>query len=228
VDLESDTDTSFGFNVGALAKISDTLSAGIQYRHKVKASYKGAAAFAAVPTGNAQLDARLAAVLPTGPQAVTTGIEFPGIVTGGVAWKPGDWTFEADVDWYQWSTFRQLSIEFTDRPDLSEDVIEQYTDSYQYRFGVERRLNQTYVVRGGYFFDHTPAPVESISPLLPDANRHGVALGGTWKSGRLHLDAGSWFLFGPSRSTEGRNRDRYNGTYKSHAITLGISLGYAF
>ena len=35
-------------------------------------------------------------------------------------------------------------------------------------------------------------------------------------------------LLSPSRSTEGINRDSYDGTYKSHAVTLGIFLGYSF
>jgi len=37
-----------------------------------------------------------------------------------------------------------------------------------------------------------------------------------------------WVLLSPARSTEGINRDDFNGTYKSHAVTLGIFLGYSF
>ena len=228
VQLDSNKDVSVGFNVGALAKISDTLSAGVQYRHKVNASYTGAATFTQSPTGNAQFDTLLTARLPAGSQPLTTGIGFPAIVTTGVAWAPGEWTFEADVDWYQWSTFRRLSIAFTDRADLSEDIVENYKNTLQYRFGAERRMGERYAVRGGYFFDQSPAPAASVSPLLPDAARHGFALGGTWKAGPFHADAAAWFLLSPSRSTEGLNRDQYNGTYKSHAVTLGIFLGYSF
>jgi long-chain fatty acid transport protein len=228
VDLESDTDVAFGFNLGALARISDSLSAGVHYRHKVKASYKGAATFTQVPTGNAQLDTRLTALLPQGSQPVTTAIDFPAFASGGVAWTVGDWTFEADANWYQWSKFRRIRLDFTDRPDLDEDIVENYKDSWQYRMGLERRLSDRFAVRGGYFFDQSPAPAESISPLLPDADRNGFALGGTWKSGRFHADGAMWFLLSPSRSTNGVNRDEFNGTYKSHALTLGIFLGYSF
>ena len=228
VDLGSNTDVAFGFNVGALAKISDELSAGVQYRHHVNATYDGSATFTPVPSGNAQLDTRLAAVLPQGNLPVTTAIDFPAFASGGVAYSTGDWTFEADLDWYQWSTFSRLSIAFTGRADLSEDIVENYKDTWQYRIGLERRLNDHFAVRGGYFFDQSPAPAESVSPLLPDADRNGFALGGTWKSGRFHADAALWYLLSPARSTEGVNRDDYNGTYKSHAVTLGIFLGYSF
>ena len=228
VDLDSNTDVGFGFNVGALARISDSLSAGVHYRHKVKASYNGAATFTPVPTGNAQLDARLTAVLPQGSQPLTTAIDFPAFASGGVAWTAGDWTFEADANWYGWSSFRRLSIVFAGRPDLSEDIVENYKDSWQYRLGLERRFSDQLAVRGGYFFDQSPAPVQSISPLLPDADRNGFALGGTWKAGRLHVDGAMWVILSPARSTEGLSRDQYNGTYKSHAVTLGVFLGYAF
>lgn len=228
VDLDSNTDVGFGFNAGALARITDSLSAGVHYRHKVSAGYAGVATFTPLPTGNPQLDASLAARLPQGSQPVTTGIDFPGYLSGGVAWMTGDWTFEADANWYQWSRFRRLSIAFTDRPDLSEVIVENYKNSWQYRMGLERRLSETLAVRGGYFFDQSPAPAESISPLLPDADRNGFALGGTWKSGRLHADAAMWYVLSPSRSTEGSNRDQFNGTYKSSAFTLGIFLGYSF
>jgi long-chain fatty acid transport protein len=228
VDLDSNTDVGFGFNAGALARISDSLSAGVHYRHKVSASYEGLATFTPLPTGNMQLDAILGARLPQGSQPVTTVIDFPGFFSGGVAWTAGDWTFEVDANWYQWSKFRRLSLEFTERPDLSEDIVEDYKDSWQYRMGLERRIGESFAVRGGYFFDQSPAPAESISPLLPDADRNGFALGGTWKSGRFHADAAMWYVASPSRSTEGVNRDQFNGTYKSSAFTLGIFLGYSF
>jgi long-chain fatty acid transport protein len=228
VDLQSDTDVGFGFNVGMLAKISDTLSAGIQYRHKVKNDYSGHATFTQLPTGNSQLDSRLTAVLPQGSEPVTTSIEFPAIFSGGVAWTTGDWTVEGDIDWYQWSTFSSLPLSFTNRPDLSENVIENYKNTWQYRIGLERRLTRAWAVRGGYFFDQSPAPDESVSPLLPDADRNGFALGGTWKSGRFHVDSALWYLLSPTRSTNGVERDNFNGTYKSHAVTLGVFLGYSF
>ncbi len=174
VNLDSNTNTAVGFNVGALAKLSDTLSAGVHYRHKVKANYTGEATFTILPTGNAALDARLAAVVPSGAQAVETAITYPGILTAGVAWKPGDWTVSADVDWYQWSTFDQLPINFVDHPELREDVVEKYSNSMQYRIGVERRLGETLAVRGGYFLDKTPSPVESVSaaPARRRPQRH--------------------------------------------------------
>jgi long-chain fatty acid transport protein len=228
VNLESDTNTGFGFNVGLLAKPTDTLSVGLSYRHKVNVDFSGTANFEPISTGSPELDVRVRASLPAGSLPLETAIEFPGIASFGFAKVFGDWTFEADVNWYQWSTFDQLQLTFETEPRLNETIEEDYSDSFQYRFGIERVLNDAWAIRGGYFFDETPSPPESMSPLLPDANRHGFCLGGSWTSGRLRLDAATWYVLASDRSTDGSNRDSYDGTYSSHALTLGISLGYSF
>jgi long-chain fatty acid transport protein len=226
--LESSTSRGIGFNLGALAKVSDSTSVGVSYRHKVKIDYDGSATYSPLATGNTQLDSVIVSALPQGTQPVTTSITFPAIASVGVAQRWGAWTFEVDVNWYQWSTFDRLRIGFTARPDLSEVIVEDYSDSFQYRFGLEREITEAWTVRGGYFWDETPSPPASMSPLLPDANRQGIALGGSWTSGRLRLDAGSWLVLSDRRSTAGLNRDRYEGFYESRAFTLGVSLGYGF
>jgi long-chain fatty acid transport protein len=228
VELAGDNATDFGFNLGVLAKPSEKLSVGISYRHKVKQDYTGTATFVLLPTGNAQFDQAVALKLPSGGVAATTAIEYPGFASGGAAYKWNDWIFEADVNWYQWSSFGQLPIVLDGRPDLSSIVTEDYKNSWQFRFGAERRLNDAWSVRGGYFFDQTPSPAESVSALLPDSSRNGFALGGTWRGRRVFLDAGAWYVHSNQRSTEGVNRDHFDGTYTSHAITLGVSLGYSF
>ncbi|HEX6737806.1 MAG TPA: outer membrane protein transport protein [Vicinamibacteria bacterium] len=228
VHLESDYATGVGFNVGVLAKPSEAISVGASYRHKVRVDYSGTADFTPRPTGNSQLDTRVTALLPSGQQPIETSIEFPGFFSVGVAWSRHDWTVEGDFNWYQWNTFDRLPLTFTGRPDLSQTIVENYENSYQYRLGVERVLNDRYAVRAGYFFDQSPAPSSSISPLLPDADRNGFALGGTYRAGNWRVDAGTWFILSDKRSTEGTNRDDYNGTYESKAFTLGLSLGYTF
>lgn len=228
VVLESDMATSVGFNGGALLKATDKLSFGASYRHKVETDYEGQANFTLLPTGNPQLDGAIAALLPGGDTPVTTRIEFPSVATFGVAVTQGSLTIAGDAVWFQWSTFDRLPLTFTERPQLSSVIEEEYENSWQYRIGIEKKLSTTVAVRGGYFYDESPAPTESVSPLLPDAARHGFCAGTSLRVGAVNVDVGSWYLRFKERSTEGLHRERYNGTYKSSAITFGLSLGYAF
>jgi long-chain fatty acid transport protein len=194
----------------------------------VKVDYDGTATFTPVATGNTQLDSMIVSGLPPGSQSVTTSITFPAMASVGLAQSWGRWLFEVDVNWYQWSTFDRLPITFVDRPDLSEVIVEEYRDSFQYRFGLQREITEAWTARAGYFWDETPSPPGSMSPLLPDSDRQGIALGGSWTRGQLRLDAGSWLILSSRRSTAGENRDRFEGSYKGRAITFGVSLGYEF
>lgn len=227
-DLESDTNTGVGFNLGLLARSSDSLSIGFAYRHKVNVEFTGQASFEQIRTGNAEIDARVATLVPLGQQPLTTQLEFPAIASAGIAYSWRDWKAEVDLNWYQWSAFDRLILRFPENPELDQVIEEQYDNSLQVRVGVERWLSEVWSVRGGYYYDESPAPAESVSPILPDTTRHGVAVGATWKRGALHVDGSLWGVLGQDRSTEGRNRDGYDGTYSSSAITFGVFLGYSF
>lgn len=228
VALASDSATDFGFNLGVLAKPSESWSVGAAYRHKVKQDYTGSATFTLLPTGNEQFDTVVSQTLPSGAVPVATSVTYPSLLSLGLAYKWNDWTFEGDANYYGWSSFDTLPITIENRPELSSVVEEEYSNVWQFRFGAERALNEVWSVRGGYFYDKTPSPAESVSVLLPDATRHGFAAGATWRSGRLRVDGASWYLKSKARSTEGVSRDDYDGTYESSALTLGLSLGWSF
>jgi long-chain fatty acid transport protein len=228
VRLTSRREVGLGFDVGVLAKPTENLSVGASYRHKVRTAFAGDAGFTSIATGNAQLDALVAQSLPAGAVPVTTEIEFPSLLTLGAEYSWGDWVLAADVNLHQWSSFDKLEVTFLGRPELSSVVEQGYRDSQIYRVGLERRWSDAWTLRGGYFFDKTPAPAESVGPILADASRHCAALGATWRRGRLRVEAANWLLFFKERSTEGRNRDGYDGTYKSFAELFAISIGISF
>jgi long-chain fatty acid transport protein len=227
VTLNSDTATDFGWNMGVYGKPTENLSFGVSYRSKVKQDFSGIATFTSQDTGNAELNALIALNLPSGALPATTSIEFPSIIAVGVAYSWQDWTVEGDIDFYEWSTFDALPVNI-DGPGLSSVVQEDYSNTRQYRIGLERRIQELWAVRGGYYYDESPAPVESVSPLLPDSARQGFCLGGSWSQGQFRLDAAAWYVKFKERSTDGQQRDGYNGTYKGKAITFGLSFGYSF
>ena len=135
------------------------------------------------PPAPPALDAAVADLIPAGTVPFQSSIRFPASINVGAAYVWGDWTFAGDVGFWQWSKFQQIAFDFEGREDLREVVVQDYADSAQIRVGAERRLGTTWAVRGGYFFDDSPAPAASLSPLLFDADRHGFTLGGSWAAG---------------------------------------------
>jgi long-chain fatty acid transport protein len=226
--LSSRPGVGWGWNGGVLVKPSAALALGASYRHKVRVDYRGSAAFHQISTHSDVLDRIVAASLPVGEPAVTTSIEFPAMATAGVATRRSGWTLAADAVWFQWSTFDRVDIRFAEYPHLDDAFIEDYVDSWQLRVGLERRLSDHWAVRGGYFYDQSPAPASSVSPLLPDASRNGYALGASWSRRAIVMDAAAWYIDFEERSTQGQSREDYNGTYRSSALTFSGSIRLRF
>ena len=228
VDLSSDYDQGWGWNAAlAYAPTSQWKVAGT-YRSKVVVDAKGHVDFTQIPTGDPVFDANVAAGLPP-DQGANTVLRFPATWTAAVAWLPTEaWTIEGDFVYFEWSVFRDLPIRFVQTPAANQTIVENYRDARQVRFGAEHRLAR-YTYRLGYYYDQAAAPDPSVSPILPDAPRHGATLGagfGLGKDRAWTLDLYELALFVKKRSTNGVERDGYDGEYKSFVNAFGASLGY--
>ena len=226
VKLESDFTPGYGFHLALNGRPTELWRVGVVYHSEIQVDIDdGRATFTQLPTGDAALDAAIAAGKPAN-QPVTTQLVFPGSLAIGLAWKPTPgWTYELDGVWTQWSAFQKLALRFPQQPLLDQDIIEDYRDQFAVRAGGEYR-RERFAYRLGYYFDQAAAPTESVTPLLPDAARHGVTLGLGLERGAWTIDLYNLFLFVEKRSTEGREREGYDGIYKSYVNALGASLAY--
>ena len=225
--LESDYKSGLGWNAGVSVVPNDRVRLGATYRSKVIVDAEGDATFRQIPTGDPVLDALVAASLPRN-QGVSTTLRFPAIWALGGAWTPSAWTIEADLVYTEWSLFEDLPLHFERDSQLDQTIVEDYDNTLAIRVGAEHRL-AAYTYRFGYYFEQEAAPSESVSPILPDAARHGATLGLGKTFGpdrRWTIDLYDLGLFVEKRSTNSVNRDDYNGTYKTFLNALGLSLDY--
>jgi long-chain fatty acid transport protein len=225
--LASSTDNEIGWNVGLMASPSESVTLGVAYRHGVQAVYDAVASFSQIPTGDAAVDALVAARLPAA-QAVTVVHNLPSNVAAGLAVRRGDWTVEGDLAWTFWSSFNTVELRYASTPSLSATLPQAYENVLQGRIGVEYLLSPTWSVRGGYSYDHGPQPTTTVSPFLHDSNRHGFGLGGSWKYGNVSVDLLARALAFRSRSTRSLNQYGYDGRYETSAFQLGIGFSYRF
>ncbi|MGQ9618747.1 MAG: OmpP1/FadL family transporter [Candidatus Aminicenantia bacterium] len=224
--------SGFGFSVGLKWKIKEYYSIGLSYRHKVEIDYDGKAEFTQISTGNSVLDQLVRLSIPFGETPGKATIVYPGMASLGFSTSVlKNWIFEIDFNWTQWSTYNKLPIEFTEHPELnpSEEAMKKYyEDVFSVRMGAERKFSEKLFFRLGYVYDKSPSLPESVSPMLPDADRHGLTIGFSYNFGKFYVDIANMFLFFEKRSTEGRNTEGYNGTYKTFANLFGIHFGYKF
>ena len=225
--LDSSTDTGIGFNLGLLAMPTENLSIGLAYRHEVTIDHGAQANFVQILTGNTVLDQAVAIALP-GSQPATVSFTYPGSIAAGMALRRGYWTIEADFQWMLWSSFDAVTISYLNSPAFNTVLPEEWQNTWRGALGVEYLIKDDWEVRAGYGYDHSPAPTETISPFIHDADRHTFGAGGSWKYEKLRLDFNLRYVLFQTSSTLGISRYGYNGSYKSGSLQVGASLGYRF
>jgi long-chain fatty acid transport protein len=223
-ELKGDNTVGWGWNAAVNAEPDPKWKLGARYRSRIVVHEDGSANFTQIPTGNAAFDASVAAGLPPN-QGASTVLRLPALWSAGAAYLPCDaWTVEGDFNFVQWSAFSDLPITFHQTPAANRVIEENYDDSWQVRVGAEHRL-KTWTYRFGGYYDKHAAPTSSVSPLLPDTDRYGPSIGAGLPFGGKWTANAYWLpLFTKQRSTDGVNRDGYDGTYKTFVNLAGLSF----
>jgi long-chain fatty acid transport protein len=230
VKLNSDLleNGGWGWNAGIMIKPVESISIGAAYRSSIDVDYEGEATFTQRPTGNAALDALVAASLPTGNPPVLTTIDFPSSVNLGVGIQlPAQFLLALEADWTEWSTFENLTITF---PTLvGRDIFRAtlWEDSWAYRVGLEKGFGD-WAIRAGYYYDNTPQPDFDVSPILPDNDRNVYTFGFGYNTERWGFDVGALWIAFKDRAVlpPVPQTDNYFGTYSETGLVLtaGIRL----
>jgi len=226
--LESEVDQGLGWQAGLLHKYNDSFSWGFTYRSNVKIDYAGDARLRQITSGNPQLDELIAASLPL-DQALRaeTAIEFPDTASLGLLVAVSrNSRVELDVNWAGWSTFDTLTLQLPDFPALSSSQVENWKDVFQYRLGLRSGRAGGSEWRCGVVVDESPQPDAAVSPLLPDADRTGYTAGWGRRPGRRGVDLAVMYLDFVDRSTNGVNRDDFNGVYSQTGWLFSATLTF--
>jgi long-chain fatty acid transport protein len=234
-ELNSDYTPAPGWNAAVLFTPTSEWKLGAYYRSKVVVHVDdGTAKFTNIPIGApyGAVDDALAAALKD--QSVSTVLRFPAMWSVGAAWTPKPaWTVEADFNLHEWEVFSDLPIDFELAATPDKRKVEDYSNSWQARTGAEYRRG-CLAYRAGYYFDKSPAPINAVTPLLPDADRHGVTLGLGWSLGtdkRWTVDVYELAIFAAPRVGVALEdlpapHDTFTGEYKTFVNVVGFGIGY--
>ncbi|MDO9068952.1 MAG: outer membrane protein transport protein [Deltaproteobacteria bacterium] len=213
----------YGYNLGLLWKPLSNLSFGVAYRSQVKLYLDGNANFVATSaTGQALFGT--SKIKTSG----STEITLPDALSIGVAWKPIEkLTLEFDTERTGWSSYKSFEMKFG--PALAsfnnKPEAKNWKDVWAYRVGAQYAVTPKMDMRAGYAYDTNPIPGDTLSPELPDADRHNFSLG----SG-LHNDLGSIDMSYMLVAWKDRNvsNTKQVGTFKSTAHLFAVAVTYKF
>lgn len=199
-NLDASGATGVGANLGLQIEASDRLSFGARYTTSVELDYEGDATFEQVATGltlptdlslggttipaGTPIDQLVAPQFQSGgalvDQTVATTITMPDQAMAGLAFDATDrLTLLADWHWQDWTDFDVIPLSFEVAPD--EERIENFQDTHAIRLGAEVEASRTLTLRGGYIYHDAAAPDETVTPLLPEAERNEVTAGLGWE-----------------------------------------------
>jgi long-chain fatty acid transport protein len=229
ITVENTTGTAWAVNAGALYK-GEKFSLGFNWRGGFTIDYDG------------ELDLDVSNVPIAIPEngTVVAPFSFPHIFGIGLAFNLSDQLIlTGDVHYVLWSAFDRIVVE-ADVPGLPialdfPPIDENFEDSFLFRVGMQYQMNENFALRGGFLYDQTPQPVESMDTMLPDSDRWALTAGFGYNIGGFAIDVA--YQFEPFKDRTSPNRDIYDipllgnlgeGTYSSTAHLFGISFRYVF
>ncbi len=235
------TGSGWGLNAGFLYR-EENFSLGFNWRGGFKLDYKD---------GDLDLDlTKIRALNPLAPESVkgtaSTSFNLPHILALGAAFNLTEKLLVAvDLHFVLWSSYDEFVVAVdVDIEDLypagvADKVVEEnWMDSSIIRVGVQYTLNDNLDLRGGFLYDFTPQPIETMDPILPDSDRWAITAGFGYKFSKFVLNVA--YQFEPFLDRTSPNRDipllihpltgvnLGEGEYTNTAHLIGISLGYNF
>ncbi|MBU0743740.1 porin [bacterium] len=247
VSIDGDSKLNFTPSAGAMIKANEKLTFGVMYHHQKTLS---------IEEGNLELtniapDALAGAVdnmiagLGGNKHTGSTELKLPHILSLAASYQLTEQArVEFDAVHFGWGHFDELALDFGS-DDLNETIPESYEDVWQLRLGASYDVDDKLTLMGGYVRDKSPQPVESMSPLLPDANRDDFSLGvqyrlnerltltGTYMGvnfeERTNVVDGAQVVFPEDEAEYGEGPyPNPAGTYDSYADIFGVGISYRF
>lgn len=249
----SGDDTSFGWLAGVQWQPTDQLRIGYSHRSEIDHDLEGDVTFTTPASFQAAQEAyRLAATnpaLPAGQRAqllgLGNGFGAPGfdngitapLTTPSVDILSATYAFTdnfrmmADVQWTDWSSLRNVSIDF-DSPFQATSVEPfDWNDTELYSLGAEWDINDRFTLRGGIAKDETPTHIETRTPRLPDNDRMLYSIGLTWKvSEAFSVDAAYQRIQIDDAGIQATSSTGATlaGEFEANANLLGVAAQYRF
>lgn len=217
---------ALGATLSALVKPSDKLQFGLTFRTPSKVNFKG----------DATMDKANLLGMQTTSDA-TRETTWPMWIGLGVAIKPfAKLTVTLDGQYTDWKQQDTIGITYTDAawqairsnatygPAFENDFVLNWKAKWQLRVGLEYAISDKWAVRGGYYYDPSPAPVTTLNILLPEITYSAPTFGFGYSSGRLTIDACLEYLSG--KDAVSPLGSKMPGTHGMKLIVPNIAIAY--
>ena len=217
--------TGFTYNIGGILQLGERASVGVRYLGAAEVDIDGDADFTQVSTGNAGIDAQIAAGLPA-DQGVSTVMELPGQVGLGVGHRISDrLALMFDFQRTYWSSFDAFPVDFETSADQSLEL--GYDDTNTFRYAADFAATEALALRAGFRYNEAATP--RATPFLPEGERNYYSLGlGYRVTSALSTDFSFQYVDQPDRAGAVIPEGPRAGVYSSTGLVFNFTVAYRF
>ncbi len=223
-------DWGFGYNLGAIFKISNGTRLGLAYRSKIKQKLEGDAkstltALNAIPTRTLNTD-------------VTATVTLPETLSLSAFSQLNDkWDLMGDVTWTRWSRFEELRIVRDNGTGSTLTVTpENWENTMRYSIGVNYRYSDVIKLRAGLAYDEEAIKDRFRTPRIPGNDRKWLSLGLSYQVtpesmfdvGYAHLFVSDVKIDDDQTAATPLGKGRVRGVYRGSADILSLQYTHRF
>ncbi len=170
---------AIGYSLGLTYDLSDATRLGASFHSSTRQDLDGESDFEGVP--NVTIPTAIGSLhLPSyySDSGASLTLMLPESLSLGVRQViTPKLELMADYTWTRWSRYDATVVEFTNNLPLSVEE-NNWKDSGRYAVGMNYRVKNDLLMRGGITYDQTPIPdAEHRTPRIPDADKLSLALG---------------------------------------------------
>ncbi|MBF0569869.1 MAG: outer membrane protein transport protein [Candidatus Omnitrophica bacterium] len=180
------TDTAYGFRVAGMFRLNEQNQFGLMYRSQIRHKYEGKVhidGMHPIVRGAYDFDPTTGSY----ETPITYKSTLPDSIVFGYSFKPDDkWTFNADLEWMNWSVVEHQYVDYSSESNAQRRAFLEQGNSasskdwksvFSFSLGTEYKMADNFRLRGGYYHHESPIPSVTWGPVLPDADSNGFATG---------------------------------------------------
>ncbi len=231
-------DVAVGYRLAVMFKLNDKNQFGLMYRSAIHHQYAGKLYLNDLdpniqnakhfPGASYSTDVLVKSVLP---QSLVFGYSF----------KPdAKWTFNADVEWMDWSQVKETNIQYTSETDETRlsllnsgnPVNKDWHSSWSMAMGAEYAMTDRLRLRSGYYIHQSPVNKATWDPSVPDSDSLGVTMGSGYDvTKNMTVDlawSGIMYKVRKVNNDVGKPGPLMNGKYYQWTNIVAASATYKF
>lgn len=232
-------DWGFGWQVGALWKLTPNDRLAIKYRSKIEHTISGTANFTMPSNVKALLSSPTVAPLLAGAGGVpfqhttgTAGFTTPAVIDASYWHRAENFGIGLELSWTKWDSFKELRVNYANPAQPPTVETFNWRNTWYAAVGADWYVSDQLTLRAGIAVDTTPTYVATRNVRVPDSTRKLLGVGmGYQFSEHLRMDASYAHIFvnsaHVSRSVSSTG-DVISGEFDDSGNLLGLEVQYMF